>query len=71
MSATQVLSEYVSNLKFEKIPGDIVQFVKTAILDSVGNMLGAVKTPEVRALHNAILEYDLSLIHISEPTRPY
>ncbi|WP_066495165.1 MmgE/PrpD family protein [Abyssisolibacter fermentans] len=40
LEATRLISEYASNVKYEDIPAQVIEFTKLLILDSVGNSIG-------------------------------
>ena len=40
MSSTRILSSYLSGLRFQDLPSEVVQKAKLAILDAVGNCVG-------------------------------
>ena len=46
-------------------------FFQTLVLDQKGNIVLLTRAPDLRQAQNTSNIEDLSLIHISEPTRPY
>lgn len=40
MSATRTLASYLSNIKYDDLPPEVVEKAKLAILDTLGNMIG-------------------------------
>ncbi|GAA0179943.1 MmgE/PrpD family protein [Clostridium sediminicola] len=40
LEVTRLISEYASNVKYEDIPAQVIEFAKLLILDSVGNSIG-------------------------------
>jgi len=54
-SATQVISEFMCNLSFDKIPKEVVDTIKNCVLDSVGNILGGLNTSETKAIRSAVM----------------
>ena len=41
MSATRTLASYLSKIKYDDLPAEVVEKAKLAILDTLGNMIGA------------------------------
>ena len=40
MSATRTLASYLSNIKYDDLPPEVIEKAKLAILDTLGNMIG-------------------------------
>ena len=52
---TEKLAEFCENIKFEKLPKDVVERTKLLILDTVGIIIRATRYTEITHEMNAIL----------------
>lgn len=59
-SRTQIISEFICGLSFDKLPKQIVDNVKKCALDSIGNTMGGLNVFEAKAIRSAVMAHDES-----------
>ncbi len=56
----QIISEFICNLSFDKLPKEVVDNVKKCVLDAIGNAIGGLNVFEAKAIRSAIIAHDES-----------
>jgi len=58
MTISTKLANFIKDLKYEKLPKDVINVAKDCILDTLGAALAAVNIPDVKGIYKEIKKYD-------------
>ena len=56
----QIISKFISELSFDKLPKEVVGNIKMCVLDAIGNAMGGLNLFEAKAVRSAIIAHDKS-----------